>query len=183
MNELIVHMLAYTVTFLLTVLACNFMSNGLLFKYVRSKTSGGSKCLVRIHGSTDPYVVVGTFKDKGLHYTKRGSKQNTIITPPKGSIDRFFKAYYIEVDEETDAIFGVNKTPVKGVNGETVDSLIKRAVMMPQINDFSKILVLILLVAAIGAAAYSAWVGMQNQEAIAALTNAVAVTSGVVPVN
>ena len=153
MNPVLSLMLGYFCVLLLGFLFLNFLSGGYLLKFLRVKSSRGSKILVMVRSKLNFYSVVGRLEGDFLVYHDRESKANKQKTPKRISVDRvaFYRAYgvwCINVDEANNSVLA-SGGEVSGFDAIKMNNLFERALYKPSPEANDKILVIIILVLAV----------------------------------
>lgn len=132
----------------------NFLTHGFFLKYLRVKGSRGKKILVEVETLTDRYMQVGYISEGFLIYRKRHAKRgdNARIVVPQNSVIKKLGVYFINVDEEKNAVCKVDYTTAEGFDAEKVEMLYKRALYKPNLqqNLFLIILIIVLILALLG---------------------------------
>lgn len=132
-------------------LILNFITHGFFLKYLRVKGSRGKKVLVEVETLTDRYLAVGYITEGFLIYRKRHAKRgdNARITVPQNSVIKKLGVYFINVDEEKNAVQRVDYSVAEGFDAEKVEMLYKRALYKPNLqgNMFIILLIIVLILA------------------------------------
>lgn len=149
MNPAVTNLLNWVLVWSLVVVGITFLLNwvtqGFFIKYLRVKGSRGKKVLVEVETLTDRYLSVGYITEGFLIYKKRHSKDKARIIVPQGAVIKKLGVFFLNVDEERNAVMKADYTTVTGFDAEKVEMLYKRALYRPTPLD-NKLLIILIIV-------------------------------------
>jgi hypothetical protein len=160
------------------ILAIGFFSvllKGFFWKYLKVRTSFGNKVLVKIRSKLRDYYAIGWVEDGFLcHKLKKDKTKTTIRRKLPDNEKVFYRClgvFWVDVDEDTNAICNVDYGSITGYDAENFNDLLERAIMKPNINNgFEKIVIaaLVIIIILAAASAYLSYMGYSNTNIIKA---------------
>lgn len=177
MDETLKLILVQTINYgVILILAIGFFSvllKGFFWKYLKVRTSFGSKIMVKIRSKLRDYYAVGWVEDGFLCHKLKKEKGTTTIRrklPDKSKVFyRCLGVYWVDVDEDTNGICTVDYEGITGYDAENFNDLLERAIMKPNINNgFEKIVIaaLVIVIILAAASAYLSYMGYSNTQTI-----------------
>jgi len=124
----------------------NFFTNGFITTFLRIKASRGKKVLVKIRGRVHDYFKIGESKDGFLIYRDL-KKQTRTISLPNSSIYRCLNVYWVDVDEEKNAVVDHDFNIVSGFDAVKWNYYLEQALNKPNMNNDNTILIVVLILA------------------------------------
>jgi len=163
MNEalqaILIQTLGYGVALVIGIGIITFLQRGFFFKFLKVKASLGRKVLVRLRQVTHWEYFVGRWEEQDL-IIGRGKKKKRINNVEQQHIYRSIGIFWVDLDGKTYAVLPPNDTTaIEGFDPEKQESLITRALYKPPIEDKKNELIMVLVIAALIAAAASAYFG------------------------
>jgi len=165
----------YAIVLLLSIGFFSILLKGFFWKYLKVRTSFGSKILVKIRSKLRDHYAIGWVEDGFLCHKLKKEKGTTTIRrklPDKEKVFyRCLGVFWVDVDEDTNAICTVDYGGITGYDAENFNDLLERAIMKPNINNgFEKIVIaaLVIVVILAAAAAYLSYMGYSNTNIIKA---------------
>lgn len=146
MNDVFYYMLGYLSLFVVSFFLMNFISNGFLGTFIRVRASRGRKVLVEVHGLTNIYYRAGVFDSGVLIFKNLAKVRKRISNVPKSCVLRKLGVSSVSVDDQNDALLNPDFDGVAGHDGSKVDSMIVRALLLPQVKSKTYVVLLVLAV-------------------------------------
>lgn len=153
MNPVIAWTLASGAFFVLLFGVLSWITNGFIIPFLRVKGSREGLFFVLVRSTLRDYFRIGHIEEGFIVYKKRHSKEITRLRVPEGTgtrdsqiFFRFLGVYWVQVDENKNAIVQIDFNPVSGFDAEKFEGLIKRALYKPSPYDTTYKIILILVV-------------------------------------
>lgn len=141
MSEIITEMLYYMGSYIglvgILIFVLNFLTKGLIVKFLRVKGSRGKKQLVKIRSATDTYFSMGEIKKGAFHFKTR-SNDARLITNYEGKFYPFMSVFCIDTTEDGNVIEFVQDTAIQtknSIDSAMADNMLNTAINAPQIAD------------------------------------------------
>jgi hypothetical protein len=128
----------------------NWLSNGVVRRFLIVKASRGSKILVKVHNKLKTYCVSGWLEGNDLLFFDNESKRNKQKTPKRIVVNddvfyRFMGVWACDVDEATNNVFKHDGSVIPGFDVIRWNNLYLRALMKPATEDKSNIILFIII--------------------------------------
>lgn len=139
----------YAASAILALIIIATLQRGFLGPWLRVKGSRGKKVLVRVVTLTDDYFKVGRV-DEGMLFFRDRTKENRMVTLPKGSIYDSYGVKCVDLDDERNTVFNRETWQVvNGYDAKQIDAIFQRILLRPGKNNkyFIVIIVLVAVVA------------------------------------
>ena len=163
----------YAIVLLLSIGFFSILLKGFFWKYLKVRTSFGSKVIVKIRSKLRDYYAIGWVEDGFLCCKIKKEKTKTTIRRKLPDKDKVFYrclgVFWVDVDEDTNGICTVDYEGITGYDAENFNDLLERAIMKPNINNgFEKIVIgaLVLIIILAAASAYLSYMGYSNTNQI-----------------
>lgn len=152
MQDITMFMISYLAVLLIAFFIINWLQRGLLFNFLRVKTSRGKKVLCKVRGKTEDYYVPAEPKDDGLILKfKNDKKISTLSKVPSDCFYRSAGVTMVDIDEVSKMAVSKNWSAVQTSDPQINSALIKRAQMSPgEEEKLIKILLVIMIINVLG---------------------------------
>lgn len=139
---------SYFMVFILTILAINWILNGLFKPYMRVRGSRGKLILVKVKNMVNDYYVTGKVDERVLYFKDKKKESRMIVLPSNGAtgIYRSMGVSCIDIDDEKNAIIIYNNELVTGYDAVKFSDLNDRCLMKPSLVDNKILIIVVLLV-------------------------------------
>jgi len=145
-NEFLIILGSYSAIFILTLAFFNFLTAGLLFKFIGAKASRGKKILIIIHTVTNSYFKLGKI-DEGFLRFKDENKKGRTFPVNKEDVYRLMTVNTIEVDDINSNIINKFGSPHNNrYDAVKTDEFLERAITRPNMGGLSKELIIMIVV-------------------------------------
>lgn len=148
MNPILVQMIYYAITMLLTFMFLQLLMQGFPTKFIRVFGSLGKLSFVKIRGVTHDSITIGR-EDEGFLLFKHNKKMHRLPIPKDIKVFyRFLFCQWIDVDGEKWAISKCDYGAVSGFDPVKIQNFLKRILMQPQTDDnnFKKIYIGLIII-------------------------------------
>lgn len=177
-TEFLYQVAAYAAIFLMATLFYNFLSQGFLFKLIKARAGRGGRVLMKVHGVTGAYWVVGALEAEFLLWKARGDKDVRRLMLRREHLSRMFAVPYVDVDEVSNNIVTPDFKYAVPFDAKAADLLVLRALMRGDKKGLILLIIVLVLVFAVGCGV--AYVAVQQNELRAVIEGLNVVSSVVV---
>lgn len=168
-NEFILYVVSYAGIVFVAVGILAWMMSGLLWPYLRVKTSRGKYVLVKVRTITQDYYRKGLI-DKGmLIFKDRAKEERRLALPAKPAIYRSMGVNVIDVDDETNNVMAHDFSIVQGFDAVKFNNLYIRAITRPTLADKKEKIIMGLLVLCLLGVALAVFLALDTNGKVAAL--------------
>lgn len=144
MHPIFMQAIYYSVVMILSFLIVSFLLKGFFWKFFKVKLSFGRLVLIKIRAINRDYYKVGKFEE-GFIVFKDKKFWKRLAIEDKNILYRSLGVYWVDLDEEKNALSKTDYTPVPGFDAGKYANLYTRALYKPSIQDNKERLILGLL--------------------------------------
>jgi len=149
MNDIFYFIISYSIIFFGTFALMDFLTSGLVMKFIIVKISMGRKVLIQIHGISRRYFRIGKIEENLLNY-KDGKIQKS-LTPQKSDFTDFLGCKMVELDSATNGIVRADFSTVEGSDPTVFDTMLHRILTLKMMDaNMIKIILILLVVVVLG---------------------------------
>jgi len=185
LKAVLIQTLGYAVAMFAGLIGIGFLQRGFFFPWFKVRASLGKKILIRVRQVSHWEYFVGSWNEQDIIFgDKKNRKRVNNVT--REHIYRSLGINWVDFDGKTWSILPTASTEaVTGFDPEKQESLVTRALYKPPLDDVKDKIVILLLILAIvgaGASAYFGYVNAQKIEAVRlaveSLSNGLVVPTG-----
>lgn len=142
MNETQVILYAIGAAVLLSTALLNHITDNWLLKLIGVKISKGKKSLVGIIGETHTYYTIAKLAD-GMIKFRDATGEERRVAVDRSQVFRSWSVNVFYVDEKDNKVLKPDFTTASGFDSVRYNNLIKRALMLPRLDDKKILFILI----------------------------------------
>lgn len=154
-----------------TMLLLHLWMNGILWTWIRVKTSSGKNIMVKVRSITRDFYRVGIIKEGNLYYKNLNKEQKIIPIQDQTSVYRSMGLFMIDVDDEKNFIVNRKYEAVPGYDAVKYSHLLVRALTAPKLDDKKQNWIIILEVIILLVLIYVGYTGYSIEKRLDLLAN------------
>jgi hypothetical protein len=175
MQQVLITMFSYLAVFILAFLVMSVLQRGFFWNWLKARTSGGKKVLIKIMTVTRPIYKVGWISEGDLIFkgdkAPDGKKMEMRINNiPRDAIYKDLGVFFVEVDGQKWIVHKPDGTSVTASDPEKMNSLYLRALYRPSILDQKTQIMILILIFVLLFSLINLVLGGMNMSKINALT-------------
>lgn len=148
MNDILIVMIGYIISFLFGVGLLWFFMSDFMTAFLKVKASRGKLILVKLRSSVRDYYRVGKLDDEMLVF-KDDNKNTRRINMHKAALYRTLNVNCVDIDEESNCMISRDYEVLNGHDAKKINNLFVRALTKPQTLSKTDQIIMFMLGAAI----------------------------------